>query len=134
MRVRESIPWRLTATEAICAAAVRTAIDINLKLIIVITDTGSTAPAVARFRPPMPILTVSMNQATINQMNIVRGSITLKVPSYEGTENLLKYAIDVAKTKGLVESGDTVVAIHGKNEGDVNRANTMKIIEVDDDE
>ena len=75
-----------------------------------------------------------MNQPIINQMNIVRGGLTLKVPSYEGTDNLLRYAIDVAKTRQLMTSGDTIIAIHGKSETDVNRANTMKILIVDESE
>mmetsp|Transcript_15596 Transcript_15596/g.2598 ORF Transcript_15596/g.2598 Transcript_15596/m.2598 type:complete len:83 (+) Transcript_15596:1293-1541(+) len=82
----------------------------------------------------MPILAVSMRQATINQANIVRGCLTLKVPSYEGTDNLLKYTIEVAKTRGIVVSGDTVVAMHGKSETDINQANTLKIVVVDEEE
>ena len=49
-----------------CAAAVRTALDLNVKLIIAITDTGSTPVNIARFRPPIPILCVSMSQPVIN--------------------------------------------------------------------
>jgi len=67
-------------------------------------------------------------------MTIVRGGLTLKVPSYEGTDNLLRYAIEVAKERHLVNSGDSIIAIHGKNEADVNRANIMKILTVDEAE
>ncbi|CAG9314042.1 unnamed protein product [Blepharisma stoltei] len=131
-KIRESIPWSLSTTEAVCCAAVRTALDLNVHLIIAVTDTGSTPLQIAKFNPPMPILCVSMSQATINQMTIVRGGLTLKVPSYEGTDNLLRYAIEVAKSRNLVKSGDTVIAIHGKSEADVNRANIMKILVVDE--
>jgi hypothetical protein len=48
-----------------------------------------------------------MSQPTISQMNIVCGCVTLKVPSYESTHNLLPYAIDVAKSKNLISSGDS---------------------------
>ena len=41
-KIKESIPWDLDTTEAVCAAAVRTALDLKIKLIIVITDTGNT--------------------------------------------------------------------------------------------
>lgn len=133
-KVKNSIPWSISTTEAVCAAAVRASLDLNVKLIIAITDTGSTPIKVARFRPPIPILCVSMNQPIINQMNIVRGGLTLKVPSYEGTDNLLKYAIDVAKTRKLVNVGDTVIALHGQSDTDLNRANTMKILVVDESE
>ena len=131
-RVRDSIPWALSTTEAVAAAAVQTSMELNAKLIIVVTDTGSTPLQVAKFLPPMPILCVSMSQSTINQTTIVRGGLTLKVPSYEGTENLLRYAIEVAKARGLVASGDTCIALHGKSETDFNKANIMKILVVDE--
>lgn len=133
-KIRSKIPYQLDTTEAVCSAAVHAAFSLNVKLVIVITDTGVTAQQVAKYRPPMPILTVSMSQPTINQMNIVRGCVTLKIPSYEGTDNLLHYAIEVAKTKNLVASGDKVVAIHGHSEVDVNRANILKILAVDEAE
>ena len=61
-------------------------------------------------------------------MNIVRGGVTLKVPSYEGTDNLLRYAMDVARNRNLIGGGDLVIAIHGNSETDTNKANTMKIL------
>jgi len=60
-KIREWIPWTLSTTEAVCCAAVRTALDLNVKLIIAVTDTGSTPLQIAKFTPPMPILCVSMS-------------------------------------------------------------------------
>ena len=133
-KVRDSISWALSTTEAVAAATVQTALELDAKLVIAITDTGSTPLQVSKFLPPMPILCVSMNQSTINQTSIVRGGLSLKVPSYEGTENLLRYAIEVAKNRDLVKPGDTCIAIHGKSETDFNKANIMKILVVDEAE
>lgn len=131
-RLKDSIPWELLTTEAVAAGAVQTALELKAKLIIVITDTGSTLLQVAKFLPQMPILCVSMNQSTINQTTVVRGGLTLKVPSYEGTENLLMYSVEVAKNRGLVKKDDFCIAIHGKAETDQNKANIMKILVVDE--
>jgi pyruvate kinase len=131
-KIHSMTPYKIDTSEGLCSAAVRAALDLSVKLIIVITDTGVTAQKVAKFRPPMPILAVSMSQPTINQMNVIRGVITLKVPSYEGTDNLLMYAIGVAKDRRLVKSGDPVIAIHGNSETEVNRANILKILAVDE--
>jgi pyruvate kinase len=103
--------------------------DVNL--IIVITDTGRTAALVSKYRPASNILVVSMNQSTILQTNVYYGCIALKVPSYEGTDNVLRFAIDVAKNSyHLVSENDTVICLHGQNEEDVNQANIMKILNV----
>lgn len=44
------------------------------------------------------------------------------------------YTIEVAKNRGIVKSGDTVVAMHGKSETDVNQANIMKLVVVDEED
>ena len=46
----------LGTAEAIASAAVATVLDLNIDLIIVITDTGSLARLVSKYRPPVPIL------------------------------------------------------------------------------
>jgi pyruvate kinase len=130
-RILASVPYEVETSEAVCSSAVHAALTGNFKLMVVITDTGVTAQQVAKYRPPMPILAVSMSQSTINQMNVVRGCITLKAASYEGTDTLLQTAVNYAKTNKLVTSGDKIVAIHGHSEVDVNRANMMKILVVD---
>ena len=54
------------------------------------------------------------------------------MPSYEGTNNLFMYAIGVAKDRRIVKSVDPVIAIHGNSETEENRANILKILEVDE--
>jgi pyruvate kinase len=48
----------LSKLEAICSSAVRAAAKCDAKLIIVFTNAGKTAQLVAKYRPPMPILTM----------------------------------------------------------------------------
>jgi pyruvate kinase len=132
-RLRRTAPKPLPPTEAVCSAAVRTALDMEVKLIVVITDTGTTAALVSKYRPKSNILVVSMNQSTILQTNVHYGCLALKVPSYEGTDNVLRFAIDVARnTYNLVDDDDTVICLHGQNEDDVNQANIMKILNVNE--
>ena len=130
-RTRRVAPKPLSSTEAVCSAAVRTALDMAIKLIVVITDTGRTASLVSKYRPASNILVVSMNQSTILQVNANYGCISLKVPSYEGTENVIRFAVGVAKNNyNLIGADDQVICIHGANEEDVNQANIMKILTV----
>lgn len=50
----------LSKREALASSAVRAASKIEAKLIIVFTVTGNTARLVAKYKPAMPILTVSV--------------------------------------------------------------------------
>ena len=53
--------------EAIASSAVRAADNVGASLIVVYTQSGSTASMVARYRPPMPILTLVVPQVSDGQ-------------------------------------------------------------------
>jgi len=54
-------PGPLATAEAVASAAVSTVLDLNIDLIIVLTDTGKIARCVAKYRPPVPILACSIS-------------------------------------------------------------------------
>jgi pyruvate kinase len=58
----------LCAAEAIASAAVATVLDLKLDLIIVLTDTGSIARLVSKYRPPVPILACSVISSVIRNL------------------------------------------------------------------
>lgn len=68
-----------------------------------------------------------MNANVIRQLNITRGVITLKIPSYLGTENLLNDAMKYAAESGFVNKGDNIVCISGQNEESPENVNILKI-------
>jgi len=49
----------ITTHESVCSSSVKTASDVSASLIIVITENGSTARLVAKYRPKQPILALS---------------------------------------------------------------------------
>ena len=95
----------ISTQEAVCCSAVRTAMDIKASLIICITEDGSSARFLAKYRPSIPILTLSMNSQVIRNMNLTRGLKGLKIATYVGTENLINDAISHAVEKGFAKKG-----------------------------
>lgn len=75
-------PVPLSTAEAISSAAVSTVLDLNIDLIIVLTDTGKIAKYVAKYRPPVPILACSISSHVVKQLNTSRGVIGYKIPSF----------------------------------------------------
>ena len=96
----------VTVPESVCSAAVLSVIDCEAKLIIVLTETGSTARLVSKYRPSVPILALSAAESAVKQLSLHRGIVALQVASFQGTENVLKSAIETAKSMGLVSAGD----------------------------
>lgn len=94
-------PGPLATAEAVASAAVATVLDLNIDLIIVLTDTGKIARFVAKYKPPVPILACSISLPVVKQLNTSRGVIGFKIPSYQGTDNLIQLVIKTAKDMGL---------------------------------
>jgi pyruvate kinase len=55
----------LPTAEAVSSAAVATVLDLNIDLIIVLTDTGKIARYVAKYRPNVPILACSISMPVV---------------------------------------------------------------------
>merc|ERR1712241_1538792 len=75
-------PAPVSTAEALAASAVNTALDLDIDLIIVLTDTGHMARLVSKYRPSIPILACSVSLAVIRQLNVARGVTGYKIPSY----------------------------------------------------
>jgi len=119
----------LSKLESICSSAVRAADKVRASLIVVYTHTGQTAELVAKYRPPVPILTLVVphlvadglkwrleGRSIARQCLITRGLMPfLAAPSPNG-EALLEDAIRSAGNMGLLRPHDHVVVllrVHG---------------------
>jgi len=121
----------LGTAEAIASAAVQTVLDLNIDLIIVITDTGSLARLVSKYKPPVPILACSMDEKIIKQLQVTRGVWGYKIDSYQGSDNVIQMVVRVAKENHMIKTGDKVVCIHGQKEDTPDESDIMKIIDVE---
>ncbi len=120
-------PKPLSPKEAMCCSAVKTSRDINASLIIIITENGSTARMVAKYRPKQPILALCMSASVIRQLNITRGVYCLKIPSFLGTDNLIHDAMKYAVEAEYCKKGDNIVCLLGQNEETPEAVDIMKI-------
>jgi pyruvate kinase len=75
-------PAPLPTAESIAAATVSTVLDLNIDLIIVLTDTGKIARYISKYKPPVPILACSVSLPVVRQLNTSRGVIGYKIPSF----------------------------------------------------
>ncbi len=96
-------------------------------MIIVITESGATAILVAKYRPCQSIIALCMSSSVIRQLNLTRGVISLKIPSFLRTDNLLKDAMKFAMEYGYCKTGDNVICLLGQNEDIPEAVNIMKI-------
>lgn len=68
-----------------------------------------------------------MNATVIRQLCTTRGVISLKIPSYIGTDNLISDSIKYAKEMKFAVDGDSVVCILAQSEETPDYSNILKI-------
>lgn len=82
--LRKHIPLPLSTHEAIAAAAVKTAWEVQATCIIALTETGRMALTFARHRPIPPVLAITSNAGAARKMQLLRGIYPLLVSSTLG--------------------------------------------------
>lgn len=102
----------LGTAEAIASSAVATVLDLNIDLVICVTDTGSIARLVSKYRAPVPILACSVVNSVVRCLNMVSGVWGFKIPAYQLSDNVVQIVVRLAKENHLVKSGGKVVVIH----------------------
>ncbi|KAE9076473.1 Pyruvate kinase [Phytophthora fragariae] len=123
---------QMDTQEAITSSAVKTAIDINAKMIVVLTESGNTARLVSKFRPSMPVLVLTALGGTARQAEGFYKGVTARcMGSMIGTDSILFRATDLGKQFGWVKSGDNVVALHGMVEARSGSTNMLKVLTVE---
>ena len=117
----------LGTSESIASSAVKTAIDVNSKIIVVCTESGATARQIAKFRPGRPIAVLTTSATVARQCyGVLKGCTSRVLPSFESTNAIVTETIADFKAKGVVSEGDAVVVVHGTS-SHVGATNLMRI-------
>ncbi|MEN8006708.1 MAG: pyruvate kinase [Candidatus Krumholzibacteriota bacterium] len=98
---------------AVALSAVEMAHDIGATAIITCTKSGSTTRLVARHRPRQPLLALTPEHKTAQEMALVFGAEPLISAPVESGDLLEKQAIKAAYRAGYVKKGDAVVITAG---------------------
>ncbi len=117
--------------EVIAASAAWSAEEAGAEAILASTMTGGTAYGVARHRPAVPIIAISPNAQSAQQMALVWGLVPVLVERDHSFEELSARAAEVARSQLDVSAGGRIVLIAGMPSGVKGGTNTMKLIKVD---
>jgi pyruvate kinase len=100
----------------------------DVRSIIVFTETGLMARLCAKYRPDAYIVAVSVDDKVIKGLTMNRGVMTLKVPSFQGIDTIILYAIKSAIKKGFCKEGEQVVVIRGQQEEHPDQQNILQMM------
>jgi pyruvate kinase len=99
--------------DAACLAADR----LDAPLLVVATDSGRTALALSNRRPAAAILAVTRTESVARLLAVCRGVTAVVHAGPASAEEDMAFAIDFARSHGLVASGRPVVLLRGQLPG-----------------
>nr|WP_029452265.1 pyruvate kinase [Clostridium algidicarnis] len=112
---------------AISLATTTTAMELNAKVIITATQSGSTARTVSKYRPQCPIIAVTPYERVARKLCLSWGIFPLIAHKAESTDELIEKSIALVKKEGFVNTGDLVVMAAGIPINDIGSTNMMKV-------
>jgi pyruvate kinase len=117
--------------EAIAAAVMYTANHLDVRAIVALTESGSTALWMSRMRSDIPIYAFTRHPATQRRVTLYRGvyPVDIDVTSTRADE-MYPAIFDRMLKDGLAEEGDLIIITKGEFSGVTGGTNTMKIIQV----
>lgn len=118
----------LSKQEAMAISAVELSFAMNSPAIIVFTETGLMATLVSKYRPNAMIIAVSIEDKIIKGLSINYGTVCLKVPSFQGIDNIVKYATKSTMEMDYAKQNDSLVLLYSQNEDHPDTENIMKIV------
>jgi pyruvate kinase len=116
--IKSMQPTPMPTEEAICCSAVSTVLELNAKAIVVLSNTGRSVRFLAKYRPPCPIICVSMQQDQLRALTLVRDvfpvhydkALLEEDPTRERRVQFgMMFGMTVLK---YLNPGDVVVAVH----------------------
>jgi len=122
----------INRAEAITSSAVKAAMDLDVAAIIVLTESGSSARFVSKYRPSMPIIMITRDSQIYRQHLVVRGIWPLLISDVQEHEELVARGIAFAKQQEWIPKNKpaSVILVSGMVAGQTGTTDTMKVIDV----
>jgi pyruvate kinase len=125
---QKPLPETVTKTaDAISHAVCEIAIDLNIKVVMTMTHSGSTALMIARYRPQTNLLALTPFAHILRQLQIVWGVMAIKVEKYDNVDVVPNLCKSVLEEMQLIESGERFVITGGVPMGVTGTTNYLSV-------
>ena len=115
---------------SISHAAFNIASDINIPVIAVMTESGSTAKMVSNFRPDANIIAICPYEKIANQLNLFWGVHTLILEQLDSVDGMIEGCQRLLKDRKIIKKKQKFVFIAGVPVGMPGSTNLLKVHEV----
>ncbi|KAF8898852.1 pyruvate kinase [Infundibulicybe gibba] len=140
--IRAIQPRPTETVETVAIAAVAAASEQDASAILVLSTSGNTARLISKYRPRVPIITVTRNEQTARQIHLHRGCYPFWYPEPRGiqdhqwqtdVDNRIRFGLRNALALNIITPGSTIIAVQGWK-GGLGHTNTLRILSVPTDQ
>ena len=126
-RTMDSNPGKISVSDATAHAACLTARDVNAAAIVTVSESGTTARLLSKYRPQQPIIACVMREQVQRQLALSWGITPLMMSLAHSTDELIEMSTALAKENGYLHNGELAVVTAGVPVGVSGTTNMIKI-------
>ena len=126
-RTMDSNPGKISVSDATAHAACLTARDVNAAAIVTVSESGTTARLLSKYRPQQPIIACVMREQVQRQLSLSWGITPLMMSLAHSTDELIEMSTALAKENGYLHNGELAVLTAGVPVGVSGTTNMIKI-------
>lgn len=102
----------------------------DIKAFVVLTQTGQTAEYLSRLRPSLPIIALSEDDKTLDQLKLSWGVVPLKYDYTKQKQTDIAKILEYVSQHAEVNHGDKVIMIYGEKWGSPGHTSVIRVQEV----
>ena len=126
-RTMDSNPGKISVSDATAHAACLTARDVNAAAIVTVSESGTTARLLSKYRPQQPIIACVMREQVQRQLSLSWGITPLMMSLAHSTDELIEMSTALAQKNGYLHNGELAVVTAGVPVGVSGTTNMIKI-------
>lgn len=115
-------------SDSVALSAVLLARNISAKAIVILTHTAYTARKISKYRPNIPIISITSDENILAYLNLIWGVYPLFKDFDEINDELIEFLSNKVIELGFAERDDYIVLVTGLTEKAINNNNLIKII------
>ena len=112
-RTMDFNPGKISVSDATAHAACLTARDVNAAAIVTVSESGTTARLLSKYRPQQPIIACVMREQVQRQLSLSWGITPLMMSLAHSTDELIEMSTSLAKENGYLHNGELAVVTAG---------------------
>ncbi len=128
--VKDNEKYTKDTVNAVARSVIRTALDVEAKYIVALTESGYTARKISRYRPTQKIIALTPDRKTIKQLKISYGCYPEYISGFHTVSETVAETKKILTEKNIVKKGDKIVIVAGIPFGQSGATNMMIVEEI----